>query len=495
MGEHLVPESAVQRSVSWIEAIECALGEHTDEATTLAVLKAAGARCAEQILDECAGILGHRPRTVSELLDATNERRQRQLGLDALWEMEEGRAHLKIDACGCTLVKAGLAKPNPVHCLCTVGMFETLFSAVGESQVDVEVVQTIGGGDRACEFYVSFGQPGLNAGIPGTQNSRSSGLQEMPDQVGGETEVGESLPSVGLRPQKVMGEAPSDGVHLHHEDHALDALNARVSHVAEVCLENDLASLIGQRVKLVARNGQRGEIEEDVAHADELPVDDADRIAVEDVPAEQVVVAERPMLGRQLAAAGFDFVEPGEESVNALGKRDAMLHRTASRGPDPVDGIEDMVDGREAVDTLHGTREAPEGLRIPVALRVLRDGGGRDCLGDHVPFGQGIGDDLRAESCVECQSKGARLGFTVDAEISPAVACQSDDVLDAVGIHTVVAVRQPSERLRIGFVYGEADGCQEVVQVQQWILLMERRPDGSSLFDSLGPHEDLRAWT
>jgi|GEM_PF-1194847 len=158
MAERLVPESAVKRSVSWIEAVERALADQTDEATTRAVLRAAGGRCAEQILAECTEILGHRPQNVSELLDATNERRYRKLGLDALWTLEGSRAHLKIDACGCTLVKAGLAKPNPIHCLCTVGMFETLFSSVSEGPVDVEVIQTIGDGDRACEFYVAFGQ-------------------------------------------------------------------------------------------------------------------------------------------------------------------------------------------------------------------------------------------------------------------------------------------------------------------------------------------------
>ncbi len=156
MDKRSIPESAVARSVSWINAVEKALADRAGEVTAHAILKEAGAECAQQILDECSGILGHRPQTVQELLETTNERRRRQLGLDALWKLEGNRAHLKIDACGCTLVKAGLAKPNPIHCLCTVGMFETLFSSVVEGRVDVDVVQTIGNGAPFCEFYVQF---------------------------------------------------------------------------------------------------------------------------------------------------------------------------------------------------------------------------------------------------------------------------------------------------------------------------------------------------
>lgn len=154
--ERCLPRAALERNVSWIEAVETALADRAGERTTRAILKAAGKQCAQQILKECEQLLGRDPRNVAELLEATNTRRQRQLGLDSMWERERDRAHLKIDECVCTLVKAGLARPNPVHCLCTVGMFEGLFSAVCRGSVDVEVVQTIGNGDDSCEFYVHF---------------------------------------------------------------------------------------------------------------------------------------------------------------------------------------------------------------------------------------------------------------------------------------------------------------------------------------------------
>ena len=88
--------------------------------------------------------------------EATNKRRLRQLNLDSLWERDGNKAHLKINECGCTLVKAALAKPNPVHCLCTVGMFESVFSSACQGPVNVEVIRTIGFGDDVCEFYVHF---------------------------------------------------------------------------------------------------------------------------------------------------------------------------------------------------------------------------------------------------------------------------------------------------------------------------------------------------
>ena len=151
-----ISKIAIQRNISWIEAIEKTLADSGNESLTKDVMRAAGNECAQQILEECEQILGKKPETVDELLEATNTRRLQQLNLNSLWEREGNKAHLTINECGCTLVKAGLAKPNPVHCLCTVGMFETVFSAVCRGPVSVEVVKTIGDGDDECEFYVHF---------------------------------------------------------------------------------------------------------------------------------------------------------------------------------------------------------------------------------------------------------------------------------------------------------------------------------------------------
>jgi predicted hydrocarbon binding protein len=140
----------------WIEAVENALAAHGNTALAREVMKAAGQKCARQILDDCREILGKKPETVDELLDATNQRRLQIHHLASLWERQGNAAHLEIDECNCTLVKAGLAKPNPVHCLCSVGLMEGIFSAVCRGLVSVEVVKAIGFGDDRCEFYVHF---------------------------------------------------------------------------------------------------------------------------------------------------------------------------------------------------------------------------------------------------------------------------------------------------------------------------------------------------
>lgn len=156
MSKSPISRKAIQRNVTWIESVEQAVAELNDDSTIREIMKAAGRKCARQILDDCTEILGRRPANVDELIDTTNKRRLDQLNLDNSWERDGNSAHLKINECACTLVRAGLAKPNPIHCLCTVGMFEELFSAVCQGPVVVKVLKTIGFGDASCEFTVDF---------------------------------------------------------------------------------------------------------------------------------------------------------------------------------------------------------------------------------------------------------------------------------------------------------------------------------------------------
>lgn len=156
MREKSISSRAIERSLVWIETLENAIADLGDEATMRGVMKAAGRPCARQILEDCAQILGRKPKTVDELIDATNRRRLEQLGLDNQWLRDGSSAHLRLDECNCTLVKAGLARPNPTHCLCTVGMFEELFSSVCRGPVVVRVLKAVGFGDTSCEFVVDF---------------------------------------------------------------------------------------------------------------------------------------------------------------------------------------------------------------------------------------------------------------------------------------------------------------------------------------------------
>lgn len=151
-----VPEAAVKRSVTWIAAVEKALAESRDPGVAREVMKAAGYACARQIFADCEEILGRKPETVDELLEATNRRRRQRHNLANLWEKQGNKAHLVIHECACTLVRAGLAEPNPTHCLCSQGMWERLFAEVHKGPITVEMVKTVGFGDDGCEFYVTF---------------------------------------------------------------------------------------------------------------------------------------------------------------------------------------------------------------------------------------------------------------------------------------------------------------------------------------------------
>ena len=151
-----ISEEARALNVAWIESVEKTLDEKGNPALVRQIMKAAGQKCADAIFSSCEEILGRKPETVDELLEANNRRRLRKLNLKNRWERKGNRAHLVLDECGCSLVKAGLAKPNPVHCLCSAGLWEELFSRVCRGPVSVEIVKAVGFGDPVCEFTVCF---------------------------------------------------------------------------------------------------------------------------------------------------------------------------------------------------------------------------------------------------------------------------------------------------------------------------------------------------
>ena len=151
-----IPQKAVELTATWIGSLEACLAKRGDHTLTKELMKAAGERCSVQIFDDCRQILGKRPESVDELLDAMNKRRSQSHNLTSLWERQNNTARLILEECNCTLVKAGLAEPNPVHCMCSQGMMESLFSKVCKGGVSVELVKSIGNGHDVCEFHVTF---------------------------------------------------------------------------------------------------------------------------------------------------------------------------------------------------------------------------------------------------------------------------------------------------------------------------------------------------
>ena len=151
-----IPQEAVELNLTWIEAVEKALGECDDQALTNVVMKSAAKKCSIQILDDCRQRLGKMPESVDDLLDAMNQRRLQKHNLARLWEKQGNKAHLILEECNCTLVRGGLVRPNSVHCLCSIGLMESLFSSVCRGPVHAELVKSIGSGDDVCEWNVTF---------------------------------------------------------------------------------------------------------------------------------------------------------------------------------------------------------------------------------------------------------------------------------------------------------------------------------------------------
>ena len=151
-----IPQEAVKLNLNWIDSLENCLADCGNPVLIKEVMKAAGKKCSIQILNDCKQILGKLPESVDDLLDAMNQRRSQNHNLSSLWDKKGNTARLILEECNCTLVKAGLAKPNPTHCLCSQGMMESLFSKVHSGTVNVELVKSIGSGHDICEFFVTF---------------------------------------------------------------------------------------------------------------------------------------------------------------------------------------------------------------------------------------------------------------------------------------------------------------------------------------------------
>jgi predicted ArsR family transcriptional regulator len=149
-----VPVAAVERSRAWIDGVTRALGEQGGEELARRVMACGGAACAAQLRAKIIAHHGRKPASVDEALEAINRRRVEVLGMTNLWRRQGNRLYFELDRCGCDLVEAGLAEPNPVYCLCSATMFEQLFAPFWEGTVRTEIMKAIGRGDATCEFVV-----------------------------------------------------------------------------------------------------------------------------------------------------------------------------------------------------------------------------------------------------------------------------------------------------------------------------------------------------
>jgi len=156
MSKTAIPTAAVERNRAWIAAVTNALKTRGDSDFSRVVMRDAGKKCADQLLEKIVIHFGRTPQSIDELIEAINKRRKEVLNASNLWDRKGNTAHFKLDKCGCDLVEAGLAEPNPTFCLCSAGMFENLFAPFCQETVETEIIQAIGMGDECCEFIVHF---------------------------------------------------------------------------------------------------------------------------------------------------------------------------------------------------------------------------------------------------------------------------------------------------------------------------------------------------
>jgi predicted ArsR family transcriptional regulator len=151
-----ISDAAIERNRAWIAAITNSLGTRGDSEILRETMRDTGKKCAEQLLKKIIDHFGRPPESVDELIEAINKRRKEVLNASNFWSRDGNKAHFKLEKCGCDLVEAGLAEPNPNFCLCSAGMFESLFARFCKETAKTAIIKAIGFGDNCCEFMVHF---------------------------------------------------------------------------------------------------------------------------------------------------------------------------------------------------------------------------------------------------------------------------------------------------------------------------------------------------
>jgi predicted hydrocarbon binding protein len=156
MSKKEINEAAIERNKAWINGVTNALNKIGNEEICRCTMKSAGKECADQLLEKTINYFGRTPKSIVEMIEAINKRRKEVLNTNTFWELKGDKAYFTLEKCSCDLVEEGLAIPNPTFCLCSAGMFESIFVPYHNGSVRAEIVKAIGRGDERCEFIVHF---------------------------------------------------------------------------------------------------------------------------------------------------------------------------------------------------------------------------------------------------------------------------------------------------------------------------------------------------
>lgn len=151
--KHPIDERVLLKNRQWTCALEEGIAGLPKDLQQQ-VMQGPGKDCAQVIKKLCSKYLGREVQDIEDLLEGYNLLRE-NLGLrGGKWRLEDGMAMGVFSECGCPMVRSGLLELHPTRCLCTHAMLTNLFQEATGEPVQVEIVESIGRGDKVCRFHV-----------------------------------------------------------------------------------------------------------------------------------------------------------------------------------------------------------------------------------------------------------------------------------------------------------------------------------------------------
>jgi ADP-ribose pyrophosphatase len=267
----------------------------------------------------------------------------------------------------------------------------------------------------------------------------------------------EVLVRVGLEVEAELRDAllddpPHRFAKVGHEAHEAEGGDVGRPHSAEIGLEQRHVLVLPELMV----DGEVGEVEEGIAHAGVLPVDDADaRPVIDEVRVQKVVVGG---LERRRTASALDLLGSLLRDVEAGREAHSVLLRGVPVDLDDAEGVEAAGDGRTLVDLAEDRRDSVD--LWPGAHLLGRDRPTRDEARDEIALGLDEGDDLRPDSELGGGSGRRMLHVAVDAQELGVLAPDPQDKALGAEVDLEVVVRDPpAERLDPNVLTGPDTGC------------------------------------
>jgi len=136
----------------WIAALVSGLHAEADQETAARVMEYCGRACAAHFGSVAAvETLRRDLEGIDELLERLNQQEDFWCGR---WVRDGEVIYSVCERCGCPLVQTGWVEVSPTLCQCSRGWVKTVFEAVLDRPVDVDLQQAIGRGDAVCRYVV-----------------------------------------------------------------------------------------------------------------------------------------------------------------------------------------------------------------------------------------------------------------------------------------------------------------------------------------------------